>query len=161
MFTSDTRTGANASSNMASNVSAVSGETQGSNFSETGRKSHSEQMTDKSKDTDFEGRLGQIQGASSRLLPVGVCILALVVMAVLVLIVFSTSFPPKPTRPAVGHLGSSCRKSSSCLGKALCIDGVCRCEGPDLRIVEGACVPAVTAETEEPPLSEKVTTTSQ
>ncbi|XP_075730535.1 uncharacterized protein LOC142772222 [Rhipicephalus microplus] len=91
MFTSDTRTGANASSNMASNVSAVSGETQGSNFSETGRKSHSEQMTDKSKDTDFEGRLGQIQGASSRLLPVGVCILALVIMAVLVLFVFSTS----------------------------------------------------------------------
>ncbi|KAL3202645.1 hypothetical protein MRX96_042332 [Rhipicephalus microplus] len=66
MFTSDTRTGADASSNMASNVSAVSGGTQGSNFSETSRKSHSEQMTDKSKDTDFEGRLSQRSSTRTR-----------------------------------------------------------------------------------------------
>ncbi|KAL1440914.1 hypothetical protein MTO96_008962 [Rhipicephalus appendiculatus] len=185
MSTNDHGMEADDSSNMASNITATSDATQSTDFSETGQMSHSESLRDKSKDTAF-GRSDGTGALGPRLLRVCVCILALVVMAVLVPFVFSTSsrstehlyadtrqatevdesttlpnIPPRPPKPVSGQLGAPCSDSSSCLGEALCMYGVCRCEGPDLRVVKGTCVAAVTTEIEEPPLSEKPTTTSR
>ncbi|XP_065312467.1 uncharacterized protein [Dermacentor albipictus] len=55
--------------------------------------------------------------------------------------------PPGFPRPAVGHVGALCNDSAPWLGEADGVEGVCRCLGTGLSVVEGVCFYSTTPTT--------------
>ncbi|XP_075728886.1 uncharacterized protein LOC142771296 [Rhipicephalus microplus] len=175
-----------ASSGVASATSAkmaLSGDRRRALPSGTARQSHSLPLQGVSKDTDTK-ELSEPKRKSSLVLTLMACVLVLMVALFLLLFILSNGpvaqehpqagtnqstevsrSTPKstvhstPSRPAPGLVGSACNNSSSCLGEAVCLDGVCRCEGSDLDVVEGICVAVSTPETQQP-FSTRTTVTS-
>ncbi|XP_075526405.1 uncharacterized protein LOC142558133 isoform X2 [Dermacentor variabilis] len=55
--------------------------------------------------------------------------------------------PPTRPTPVAGHVGAPCNDSAPCLGESHCVEGVCKCKGPGIRVVKGVCVPVTTSVT--------------
>lgn len=167
-----------ASSTVMSTTSHGSAGTHNTSVSSTRRQSHSEPLMDKSAEAESQKHADKRGGASSLLLPLCVCILVFIVIISLVPLVFTTTARapqhlyadtrqatevPETTAmstkpPVVGHVGFPCNDSVHCLGEAYCVGGVCHCEGPELRVVEGICLPASTSLTKQ---AQSVKTTTE
>ncbi|KAL1440915.1 hypothetical protein MTO96_008963 [Rhipicephalus appendiculatus] len=145
--------------------------------SETVLKTYNVPLEGAPKDADLKGLPEEPKEGTSLMLPLIAC--ALVLMVVLFLLPFILSnghartdqsteasqssskwtIDSVPSRPAAGHVGSACNNSSSCLGEAVCLEDVCRCEGSDVNVIEGICVAVSTPETKQPrPIGETLPT---
>ncbi|XP_070396519.1 uncharacterized protein [Dermacentor albipictus] len=136
------------------------------------RRPHTLPLRTKTKAAYLEGQPGSRRGLEA-MIQLCACTLVLLVGLLLLSFIFFTNdaeaggaaevaevseaaepapkpdLPPARATPVAGHVGAPCNDSAPCLGESHCVEGVCRCKGPGIRVVKGVCVPVTTSVTKQ------------